>query len=34
MADGLKFGQAAAFVAWEERELFATEVLEVFRSLR
>jgi hypothetical protein len=33
MADGLTFGQAAAFAAWEEPELFATEVREAFRSL-
>jgi hypothetical protein len=34
MADGLTIGQAAAFAAWEEPELFATEVREAFRSLR
>jgi hypothetical protein len=34
MADGLTFGQAAAFAAWEEPELSATEVREAFRSLR
>ncbi|MCC2627624.1 MAG: hypothetical protein K0S14_1274 [Thermomicrobiales bacterium] len=34
MADGLTFAQAAAFAAWEEPELFATEVREAVRSLR
>jgi pimeloyl-ACP methyl ester carboxylesterase len=34
MADGLTFGQAAAFAAWEEPELSATEVREAFRSPR